>query len=202
VAHYFAIGAVSAALQGILLDARGPDVGNPAIEVAQVADFAKERPAETGVSILLYRTVVSPLPRTLTSRVPLGGRPKLPPLPVDLYYLLAPWAKSAVVEHRLLGWLMRSLEDNNTLNSGQLNYYAGPATVDGPSEIFTAGETVTLSPEPLPLQDLSFLTDLLKASPRICVAYLARMVHLESLVELPTGERVQVRDFDYAGVKS
>ncbi|QLQ08098.1 MAG: hypothetical protein HZY76_20270 [Anaerolineae bacterium] len=70
-AHYFAIGAVSTALQGILMDARG-EIGNPAIEIIQVSDIARERPAEMGISILLYRTVVSPLPRTLTGRTPPG----------------------------------------------------------------------------------------------------------------------------------
>jgi hypothetical protein len=196
VAHYLAIGAVSAALQGVLLDARVSELGSVAVEIAQVADLAKERPNDVGVSILLYRVSVSPMPRTLTGRVPPGAPVKLPPLPVDLYYILAPWGKSAAVEHRILGWLMRTIEDNNTLNSGQLNYYGGG------QPLFAEGEMVTLMPESLTLQDLSNLWDLLKANVRVCAAYVARMVHLESVVELPTGERVQVRDFHYAEVKS
>lgn len=195
-AHYFAIGAVSTALQGILMDARGGDIGNPAVEIIQVSDIARERPAEMGISILLYRTIVSPLPRVLTGRTLPGGRPKVPPLPVDLYYAFAPWAKTALAEHRLLGWLMRTLEDSITLNSGQLNAYSG---VPG---LFAMDETVTLVPDSLSLQDLSYLWELLKANPRVCVGYVARVIHLESFVEQPTGERVQVRDFDLARVTS
>ncbi|QLQ08976.1 MAG: DUF4255 domain-containing protein [Anaerolineae bacterium] len=67
----------------------------------------------------------------------------MPPLPVDLYYAFAPWAKTALAEHRLLGWLMRTLEDSNTLNSGQLNAYSGAPG------LFAADETVTLIPDSL-----------------------------------------------------
>jgi hypothetical protein len=194
-ASYYAIAAVSEALCGLLADARPPDFSSAAIEVLQLADFHKERPIDEGVSIFLYRVGVSGSPRTLSSRLDLAGRRRLPPLPVDLYYLFTPWGRTAGAQQRLLGWFMRTLEDRPTMNSGFLNHYGGAQT------LFEDDETVTLVPEPLVLSDLSNVWDIMKPNANLSVGYVARMVHLETLLEPVTGELVQTREFGYAKVR-
>src|SRR5262249_41844058 len=153
---YQAIAAVSAALQGVLADARPPELGSAAVEILQLPDFHKPKPVEEGISILLFRVAVSGMPRTLSGRPDADGRRKLPSLPVDLYYLFPPWGRTATMQQRLLGWLVRTLEDTTILGSSVLNHYGGP------EQVFADGETVSLIAEPLPLQDLTNLWEALK----------------------------------------
>ena len=191
-ATHRAIAAVSATLKGILDDARPPELSGADVMLLQLTDFHKATPIEDGISILLYRVIVGSMPRTLSGRPGPDGRRKLPALPVDLYYLLTPWGRTTLMEHLLLGWAMRALEDMTILNAGQLNYYGGPDTV------FVDGETVCIAPEPLALQDLFNLWDSLKPNPHVSVAYVARLVLLDSERPLVTPPLVQSRNFDLA----
>jgi hypothetical protein len=195
-ATYRAVAAVTAALKGVLDDARPSDLADLQVAILQLSDFHQATPLEEGVSILLYRAGVGGMPRTLSGRPTADGRRKLPSLPVDLYYLVTPWARTAIVQHLLLGWLMRTLEDTAILNSSVLNHYGGPEPV------FADGETVSLVPEPLALQDLANLWDSLRPNPHVSVAYVARLVHLDSDQPSTEGELVQARDFAYARVQS
>lgn len=195
-ASYQAIAAVSAALQGMLTDARPPEFSGATIEALQLADFQKPKPIEDGISILLYRVAVSGMPRTLSGRPDAEGRRKLPPLPVDLYYLFTPWGRTSAMQQRLLGWLMRALEDTTTLNASVLNHYGGP------EQVFGESETVTLIPEALALQDLTNLWDVLKPNAHVSVAYVARVVQLESVRQPVEAELVQTRDFEYAKARA
>lgn len=193
-AGYYAIASVSATLQGVLLDARVPELSGMEIKILQVSDFQQSKPLGQGISILLYRLAVSPMPRTLSSRLDSQGRRRLPPLPVDIYYLFTAWGQTATMQQRLLGWLMRTLEDHNTLKAGVLNHYGGP------EQIFEDDETVCLVPESLALQDLSNLWDILKPNAHPSVAYVARMIHLETPLQPVVGELVQTREFQYEQV--
>jgi hypothetical protein len=196
VAHYHAIAAVSATLKGVLADARLPEFAGTEIEILQAPDYQKSKPIEQGISILLYRVAVSALPRTLSSRFDPQGRRRLPPLPVDLYYLFTPWGRTPVMQQRLLGWLMRTLEDITTLNASLLNNFGGQ------DPIFADDETVSMIPEPLTLQDLANLWEILKPNAHVSVAYQARMVHLETLLKPESGEPVQTREFQYTKVSA
>ncbi len=194
-AHYYAIAAVSATLQGRLADARPqPEFSTAQIELLQVPDFQKPKPVEEGVSIVLYRVAVSGAPRNLYPRLDPGGRRRQPPLPVDLHFLFTMWGRSAAKQQRLLGWVMRTLEDTPTFNAEQLNHYGGPEA------IFDETETVTMIFDSLSLQDLTNVWDILKPNAQLSVAYIARMVYLETLVEEPSGELVQTREFQVAKV--
>ncbi len=191
-ASYYAIAAVSATLQGVLSSLRPPEFGDASIDILELPDFHKAKPLEEGISILLYRVGVGGTPRTLSRPPNVEGTRRLPSLPVDLYYLFTPWARTAAVQQRLLGWLMRTLEDNITLSPSELNHYGGPET------IFDEGETVSLIPEPLALQDLTNLWEALKPNEHVSVAYVARFVHLETVLPAVDAKLVQARQFDYA----
>lgn len=191
-ASYRAIAAVSAALKGVLDDARPTDFSTADIQVLQLTDFHKATPIVDGISILLYRVALSGMPRTLSGRPTPDGRRRLPALPVDLYYLITPWSRTTTMEHLLLGWVMRTLEDASILSSGVLNHYLSPEVV------FEDDETVCLVNEPLALQDLANLWDSLKPNPHISVAYVARTIHLETILQPLGGDLVRERDFDYA----
>ncbi len=191
-ASYYAIAAVSNALRGVLSTARPPELEQITIDVLQVTDFQKMKPIEEGLSIFLYRVAISAMPRTLSSRFDEQGRRKPPPLPVDLYYMITPWGRSAAMQQRILGWAMRTLEDISPINAATLNHFGGP------EEIFSEDETVSLIFEPLPLQDLSNVWDILKPNAQVSVGYVARMVELETLLQPEEGSLVQTREFQYA----
>ncbi len=190
-ATYHAIAATSQALLGLLRDAC-PRTEFPTADffLYQATDF--EKPMEEGVSLFLYRVTINGSMRNLPPRLAPDGRRYRPSLPVDLHYLLTPWAKDTEKQQRLLGWSMRVIEDVPILPAGLLNYYMPEP------EVFHPTETVEVICDPLSIQDWTALWDKLQPKIQTSVTYLARMVALESTVELSAGAPVQTRTFDVA----
>jgi hypothetical protein len=191
-ANYYAIAAVSATLQGLLADARPPEYSTASIDLVQMPDFQKPRQVSEGISIMLYRVAVSAASRSLYSPMTVNGSVRRPPLPVDLYFLMTPWAQSAEVQQRLLGWMMRTMEDTPNLYPAQLNAHSSQGN------LFDENETVTLTFDPLSLQDLTNVWDILKPNAQLSVAYVARLLYLDSPIEVDSGSLVQTREFEMA----
>ena len=191
-ASYGAIAATGQALLGLLADALPkPEFAAARFELYQAQDF--KTPLEDGVALYLYRVAVNGTQRNLPPRVLPDGRRFKPGLPIDLHYLLIPWARDAVKQQRLLGWCMRTLEDTPILPAGLLNHYAPEP------ETFHPGETVELITDPLSLQDLNNIWDPFKPTIQLSAAYIARMLVIDSPLEVISGPPVQTRVFD-AGV--
>ena len=87
--------------------------------VYRTKDFT--HPMEVGVSLFLYRVTVNTVQRTPPARSSPGGRHRRSQLPLDLHFLLTPWAKEASLEQVILGWMMRTVEDTPILPAGILN---------------------------------------------------------------------------------
>ena len=85
---------------------------------------------------------------------------------------------------------MRVLENTPILPPGLLNQH-GPR-----HDVFAANETVELVCDPLSLQDLTNLWEALKPTVSLTVAYVARMVALDSDVEMADAPLVQSRGLD------
>jgi hypothetical protein len=141
-----------------------------------------------GVSLFLYHVEPNLAARNGRPRRDIAGTAVLPPLPVDLHYLVTAWATDAADQHLLLGWAMRTLQDTPVLPAAALNV-AYPTT-------FGPGETVELSAEQLSRQDLAPLWELMKPNQQPSAAYVARMVPLASKVVVDEHEPVQTRVFD------
>ena len=88
---------------------------------------------------------------------------------------------------------MRELENTPIIPAGVLNS-TGPE-----NDVFRAEETVELICDPLPLADMINLWETLKPKSNrpLSVNYVARMVAVESRVELHEYAPVQTRAFDY-----
>jgi len=192
VASIYAIAAVTQTILGILSDAVSSDFAGAQFEALQIADFQKPKPVDEGISLLLYRVAVSSLQRNLQARPEANGKLFRPPLPLDLHYMLTAWGKTAAQQQRLLGWSMRTLEDIGGLNPSLLNHYGGPDVV------FRPNETVDLIYEAIAMTDFSSLWDLLKPNAHVSVGYIARMIYIESEVEISTGAPVQTRLYQMA----
>lgn len=158
----------------------------------QPKDF--ESPVDEGVTLYLYRVSVNGSRRNLPPTVRPDGKRYRPPLPLDLHYMLTAWAKTAPRQQRLLAWAVRTLQDVPVLPASFLSVYAPEA------DVFRPGEAVELIFDSLSLQDMNNLWGTAKIAPPLSVAYLARMIAIESDVELAdAGPPVQTRAFD-AGV--
>ncbi len=189
-ATYAAIPAVGKAILALLEQScPKPEFEGARFELYQAKDF--KAPMDEGVSLFLYRVSTSSARRNLPGRVDAQGRHFRRPLPLDLSYLLVPWAKTAAKQHRLLGWCMRTLEDTPTLTSSFLNYHGRPDP-----DTFLPDESVTLVFEPLSIQDLLNIWEVGKPNLQVCATYVARMVLIESALSDTEGPPVQTRAFE------
>src|SRR5207302_5699829 len=128
-----------------------------------------QSPMTAGVSLYLYRLTVSPN-RNLPGRIGRDGRRYLPPLPLDLHFLVTAWAGDAIKQQRLLGFAIRTLEDTPILPAGVLNQH-GPE-----ADVFRPDETVELVFEALTVQDASYIWQVAQQKEQPSAPYVARMV--------------------------
>jgi len=160
-------------------------------ELYQTIDFQK--PMSDGVSIYLWRIAVNTSLRNLPPRVDINGNRYRPSLPLDLFYAIGVWGRTSLQQQRLLGWIMRTLEDLPILASGVLNHHLPEV------DTFRSSETVEFVCEPLNVQDLSTLWDLFKPHVPLFATYVARLVTLDSTVQLVQARDVQTRAFEGIG---
>jgi uncharacterized protein DUF4255 len=184
-----AIAATGEAILGLLEAARPkPEFANTQFALYQASNF--QTPMEEGVSLYLYRISTNTTRRNLPPRTDAQGRRYRPPLPLDLHYLLTPWARTAARQQRMLGWCMRALEDTPILPTGLLNRYGTEP------ETFRPNETVELVCEPISLQEIINIWDAFKSNLQLSAAYVARMIAIDSQIEISEGPPAQTRVFD------
>jgi hypothetical protein len=189
VASRYAIAAVGNAMLALLRDARpGSDFASVQFALQQTDDLQKTLQGE-GIGLYLYRVTINGARRNLPPRVDASGRRYRPSLPLDLYYLLVPWAASAESQQLLLAWAMRVLEDTPILPAGLLNHH-GPE-----HDVFAAHEAVELICEPLSIPDMASLWDVVKPNV-LAVSYVARLVAIDSDLEIADAPLVRQRGFD------
>lgn len=191
-ASYHAVSTVSLSILRLLEDAYPrADFGPLTFELYQTTSF-QGATIDRGFSLFLYRVGINRTRRAAPERPDALGRRRPRPLGVDLYYLLTAWASSADTQQMLLAWAMRALEDNAVLPSGFLNDH-GPHP-----DVFAPSECVELTADPLTLQDVYPLWELLKPKIPLSATYVARLIDIESLRDDVAYPPVQSVVFDYA----
>jgi len=194
VAKAQAIAVTGQTILGLLADnIPKSEFANARFELYQTANFTTS-PMEEGISLFLYRVEVNSSLRNLPIKTGLDGITRRPPLPLDLYYLLTVWAKDAVKQQRILGWAMRTLEDSPVLSAGRLNHF-GTET-----DVFQPNETVEIIFQTMTLQDLSNLWSAFKVSVPVSVAYIARVIGIDSTISAEQSAPVQTRELDFANI--
>ena len=193
-ASFNAIAAVSRAILHVLeTNSAQTDFGKLDFEIYDINKF--ESPMDQGFSLYLWRVTPSTTRRSLPPRREPDGRTFRPPLPVDLHFLLTPWAKDAEQQQRMLGWAMRQLEDVVVLPAGILNHRAQPDT-------FGPHETVEIFCDAPALGDFLNLWDKLKTTLQTSVTYQARNVAIDSQLLWPEYALVQKRESQAGAVLS
>lgn len=156
--------------------------------VFQGDDF-ESNDLNAGVSLFLYRIAANGTHRTPPGRRSADGSRRKTQLPLDLHYLITIWAKSAPMQHRIAGWVMRTLEDTPVLPSGLL-HGARP-------NVFGSDETVEIVLNDLTNEDLFRIWDILGEAYRLSIPYLVRNVRIESGESVSAAEPVDERIFDF-----
>jgi hypothetical protein len=190
----YAIAAVGRAILSMLAAAvPKPEFAGAAFELYQSKHL--QQPMEEGVGLYLYRITPGAIVRNLPPRIGIDGRRYRPSMPIDLHYLLIAYARDAFKQQRLLGWAIRTIEDTPLLHASLLNQY-GPET-----DTFGENEFADVLFETVSIQDLGAVWDTAKPQMQPCVAYMVRMIPIESQQEMPEADRVQTRVFDMGVTK-
>jgi hypothetical protein len=142
-------------------------------ELYQARNF--QTPMEEGISLYLYRITPAGEIRNYPPRISPDGRRYRPLLPINLQ------------QQRLLGQAMRILEDTPVLPAGILNQ-GGPE-----DDTFRPTETVDVIMESISVYDMGAIWDVAKPNVQPSIGYVARMIGLESPLELVEAANVQTR---------
>jgi len=156
-------------------------------ELYQAKNFLQ--PMEEGIALYLHRVTPANNIRNLPPRIAPDGTRYRPSLPIDLHYLLIPYARDAFKQQRLLGWAMRAMEDITILNSGLLNQ-PGPEP-----DLFSDAEAIDVIMETFPIQDIGSIWEVAKPNIQPAAPYVVRMLLLDSTIEIAEGAPVQTRVF-------
>jgi len=193
-ARHQAIAATSNALLGLLRDRYPRDEFGTSLDVLLYQSHDFEAPMREGFSVFLYRVTVNGTVRNMTLRRAPDGRRFRPSLPLDLHYVLTPWAEDGEKQQRMLGWVMRFMEDLGVLTAGHLNHYVAE------TDVFAPQEGLEIICDPLALADYLTLWDRLRPRMPTSATYALRMLIIDSDVRVDDGALVQTRGFDMGKV--
>jgi hypothetical protein len=181
VASFAAISATALSLERLLnrsfVDHEPIDQLNTTAVLVRTEDFSQQgagaviqRPA---LSVFLYRVEFNKTVRAAWSAA--GSQRGLAHAPLDLHFLLSPWADNAEHELRILGRTVQTLETTPSLSGPLLH----------PDGNWAANEAVQLTPEELTVEAVMRTFESLPTDYRPSLAYIARVVRVESLVAEP-----------------
>lgn len=142
------------------------------VRSADLASSANVIP-DFAVSIFLSRVDYNRTMRAAWSGV--GSQDGRAHLPLDLYFLLTPWADNADHELRILGKVLQSLETTPILKGPLLDPLAG----------WTPQEALQISLADISTEDMMRTFDSLPVDYKLSVLYLARLVRIDQRVAVP-----------------
>jgi hypothetical protein len=188
-AGHQAIAAVSAALRGVIRERYPRDVfGTLNVDCYQAKDIEKGLTGD-GFAILMWRVAINTQRRARGPRTDIFGRRFKPSLPLDISFLVIPVASAVEKQLRMLGWVMRALEDAGAITAAQLNDYLAE------DSIFAVDEDIDLVCDPLSVVDQLSMWDRIRRHP-LFANYVVRMVLLDSALDLDDSGIVLERGFE------
>jgi hypothetical protein len=192
-ANYRAIAAVAKTVLRLIEEQcpRDEFSGAPSFALYGSHDFTTPTLTE-GFSLMLYRVTVN---RNQAARCRPDGVKRRPALPVDLSFMLTPWAAETERQLRLLGWAMRFLEDNTVLPASVLNQSLSRRE----RAAFEPDEAIEIYCDPPVIADYLGLWDKFKGRWQTSVTYGVRMVMIESDVTMRDEALVRTRDMRFGG---
>jgi hypothetical protein len=137
-----------------------------------------DRIGDLGLTILLYRIDFNKSTRAAWSAVSnADGRGHLP---LDLHYLLTPWADNAEHQHMVIGRAMQVLERVPVLAGPTLYSPSLPLPAYASEPQAAPGDSVQLLLEEISTEALMRTFDSLPGDYRLSIPYVARVVRIDS----------------------
>jgi len=197
-ANYLAIAAVAKTMMRMIEEQcpREEFSGTPTFALYGSQDFTPA--VNEGFSLMLWRVAVNTVLRNQPPRRRADGIRRRPSLPLDLSFMLTPWAGEPERQLRLLGWAMRFLEDNTVLPASVLNQSLSRR--DRPA--FEADEAVEIYCDPPAVADYLGLWDKFKTRWQTSAIYSVRMVMIDSEITMREEALVQTRDLRFGTEQS
>jgi hypothetical protein len=159
-------------LVNLLCVAGIPGVANANINLATPDEFAplenRAAPFPAAITIFLYRITLVDEVRNAPRRMLRNGTTTRQLLPLELHYLITPWAVRVDDEHRVAGHILQALYDRAEL---------GPADLIGAS--WEPEDQVQLILEPLPMQELFDIWETTDTAFRLSLPFCARVIGIE-----------------------
>ncbi|WP_194825056.1 DUF4255 domain-containing protein [Nocardia sp. XZ_19_231] len=179
-ANTLALTAVTTALRNLLLaGVQNKDAGlGPFTVTTRTPDHARTNVTGSSLNLFLYRTVVDaawfngePSPRVL------AGEPQVPPLPLNLQYLITAFGPDDVdtnmLGHRVLAAAMSVLYNQPLFSVTDLSAVAD-------SDLAAQAERIRITALPLSVDDISKLWSAFQSQYRISAAYQVGVVLIDS----------------------
>lgn len=133
------------------------------------------------ISVFCYRIDINRVTRGPWSAVAnYEGRPRLP---LDLYFLLTPWAENSEYELRILGRAMQCLEETPILTGPNLD----------PAGSWDPRDSIQLTIAELSTEEVMRTFDSLPSDFKLSVPYLARVVRIDERTSRPSPDVHEVR---------
>lgn len=162
-------------IRAMLVAGVGPSVPMLAVHLATSDDFpAYASSAEPVLTIFLHRIAVHPEMRNAPPRLLPDGTITGPLLPLELSFMITPWAASTADELVLAGRVLQTLYESAEL---------GPAQLQGAS--WDPGDSVQLVLESLSSEEHYRVWDTVNLPYRLSLTYLARVVGIEPRTRTP-----------------
>jgi hypothetical protein len=154
------------------------DVTDSLVNLLSDFDVTLDSPAnlQTGgneqfarVNLYLYQVLEDPFAKNQNQITQNAGDLRYPPLALDLFYLLTPYASDPISAHRVLSHAMRTVYDHSIIKG-----------VDLAESLRLTVSQVAIVLVPLQLEDLTRIWNALQTPYRLSVSYEVRVVLIES----------------------
>jgi hypothetical protein len=153
-------------------------------------------PTENVINLFLYRTDINAALRNALAQNARPGEAGFPPVAINLEYLISiyPEGDREVIAHYFLGQVMRILHDAPVLTRERIQNALAQA------DLHRQVESVTVTPKPLSIEEMSKLWSIFQSQYRISVTYLITVVLIDSLRATRSALPVLTRGEDDRGV--
>jgi hypothetical protein len=141
---------------------------NPSNIVLSTPDDFDADPDQPVITLFLYRLSVNPELRNRPKRVLPDGSITRPLIPLELFYMITPWARNTRDEYRIVGRILQCMYDNAELGASQLQ---------GTS--WEAGDSVQIVLDSLPIDDHYRIWDSSSLPYRLSLTYMVRVIGIE-----------------------
>jgi hypothetical protein len=157
-------------IRSLLLAGVRPAIPNLTVELATADSFAGfQSPQDPVISVFLHRISLHPERRNAPPRRLPDGSMQRPLLPLELSFMITPWARRTSDEYLLIGLVLQTLYERAEVGPGRLQGNA-----------WDPGDSVQLVLESLSTEDHYRVWDTVSLPYRLSLTYLARVIGIES----------------------